>query len=159
MFCTKCGVQTDENNNLCPSCKTKALQEQEITCDITNNIGQHFPIKKNYNIILLSAVILMVLGTLLPCYKVSMFGFSSKFKYIEGDGVFILMAAIAIGVMHLLKKDKFIYIPIVISGLLLLALTVNALKFEGVSFEIGFFIMWISVIVLAVLPFTPINKK
>lgn len=162
MFCSKCGVQIEENEQVCQNCKESIVNE-EVDCVenvVTENVNVPVAAKgKLYDILLLAAAALMALGTLLPCYTISMFGFSESFSYIEGDGIFVIIAAVIIAVLYFLKKDKFAYIPAAVAGIVLIVFSVNASDVGMGSFGIGFFAMWIGTIAAIALPFTPLAKK
>ena len=111
------------------------------------------------NILELIAGIVLALGTLLPCYTVSFLGISKSLSYIQGDGIFVMIAAVIIVVLTVLKKEKFAAIPAGISLILLIYFTSEASQYSGLGdFGIGLYLMWIGAIASIVLPFVKIKK-
>ena len=104
--------------------------------------------------------ILMILGNFLPfaTATVSLFGYSQSesIKFIDGDGVFVLIAAIVTAILLYFKKEKFSLIPTAIA----LAVTINAIVnveselgntmgMATISYGLGLWIIIIGVILAA----------
>ena len=159
-FCNNCGKELAPGQPFCTGCGAK----QEVSTPATNNPLSGTPVftqegaAKSVNFLLIIAAALMALGTLLPCYTVSFFGRTESLAYIEGDGVFVLLASIAIVVLAIIKKEKFALIPAVVSAILLIVLCSEASDIGIGSAGIGMYIMWIGAIGSCVTPFINIRR-
>lgn len=149
MFCNNCGKEVNEQQMFCENCGAK--QEVFIAMPVQTKA-------KSINIWVIIAAALMALGTLLPCYSVSFFGMSESMSYIEGDGVIIMIAAVAAAVLAIFKKEKFACIPAAISVILLIYLCSEISKVGMGTIGIGMYFMWLGSIATGVLPFIKFKK-
>lgn len=154
MFCQNCNAQLPNDATFCANCGAPVQQQapQYSTPFTPAAIGKKMSI---YDILVIAALALMVIGTLLPCYTIKLFGYSTSVSYIQGDGIFIIIAAVASFVLYYRLKDKAMAISSGIAAIILLLYTFNASDVGIGSFGIGFYIMWIGTIASIALPFTP----
>ena len=121
-------------------------------------------IKKNCMWITIAGCALVLIGCFLPFANVSVLGFSQAVKYIDGDGVIVLIAIIVSAVLVFLKKEKISLISTGIATIVTLYDAINvshvtgSSSLGGVSLGIGFWIILIGLIIAIVLPLLPKNK-
>ncbi len=127
-------------------------------------------IKNPIFIACLAGMALMILGVFLPLYKISLFGISKSMNYfyVEGelaDGIYILILAIGMLVLHAFNKPKFACIPAILSLALLIHCYLDikdSLSSVGMnlgSFGIGFYLMILGTIVAGVTSFLLKDKE
>lgn len=127
-------------------------------------------IKNPIFIACLVGMALMILGVFLPLYKVSFFGISQSMNYfyVDGefaDGIFILILAIIMLVLHAFNKSKFACIPAILSLALLIHCYLDikdSLSVMGAnigSFGIGFYMMILGTVVAGVCSFLLKEEK
>lgn len=153
MFCNNCGTQVPENEKFCTNCGAALTASDESV-----NVVNAAPSNKLYDIIALGGMALMILATLLPCYTVSFLGLTESFSYIQGDGIFVLLSAIVAFILFWRNLDKFMAIPAAVSAICLIVFLSQSAKVGIGSFAIGYYLMWLATIVVAVVPFTPLAK-
>jgi len=110
--------------------------------------------KNNKKMIGLGGCVLTILGCFLPF--VSTFGIS--INYADGDGIFVIVAAIVSGILIFLNKSKAVLIPSIIAAAILANTTINMIQIDGVSFEFGFVLILIGLIATIVYPFINNSK-
>ena len=123
-------------------------------------------IKKNRMWITLGGLALAIIACFMPFAKVSIFGYSQSINYIDGgrDGIIVIIAAIAAGVLVFLKKEKFSLIPSGIAALVTIYDIINVAKVAGgsslggVSISIGAILILVGIIVAIVCPVLPKDK-
>ena len=117
-------------------------------------------LQKNSKYIGYGGCILMLLGNFLPfvTVTVSIFGISKSesIKFIDGDGMFVIIAAIVTAVLLYLKKEKFSLISTGIALAVTLydisnaeSMVGNALGLGDISYGIGFWVILIGVVLAA----------
>lgn len=98
-------------------------------------------LKKNSKYIGIAGCVLMLLGCFLPFAKVtvSLFGYSQSqsVKFIDGDGVFVLIAAIVAGVLIYLNKHKLSLIPTAIGAAVTIYDMINVKSVVGDTMGLG----------------------
>lgn len=111
----------------------------------------------------------LLVGTFLPMYTVSLFGISQSISYVQGDGIFVILLAVIALLMIFADKladkvaffgkltnPKLTLIPTAISAILLI-IAVTSVSSTGYgslfSFGIGFYLMIIGLVAAAVYPF------
>lgn len=161
MFCSNCGHQMTPDQNVCPQCGTKRAGAAATP-------SFSFPSMASGSVssmlapLMYIAAALMLIGTLLPISTVSFLGASQSFSYIEGDGIFVLLAAIAVAALVFFKLYKFASIPAAISLIILFVFSVSdelAMALDlGANLGIGFFVMWLGILAAIALPWLPLEK-
>lgn len=155
MFCNNCGKQIQDNSAICVFCGAR----QDAPAGGISSPVNYKQAAGSINIFVIIAAIVLALGTLLPCYSIKTGLFSDSMSYIEGDGIFVLLAAIAVGVLAAVRKEKFACIPAAIAIIVLIVFAVNMADAKDSMFGgaiktgIGVYVMWIGAIGSAVLPF------
>lgn len=103
--------------------------------------------------------LLLILGPILPC--VSRGSHSYSYVYLEGeiaDGIFVvILAAIALFMVFKAKKQIFVLIPTALAALLVFF--EFSQMFEIADPAIGFFVMLLGMIALAIYPFVYKGEK
>ena len=152
MFCNNCGKQIQDNSAICVFCGAR----QDAPAGGISSPVNYKQAAGSINIFVIIAAVVMAVGTLLPCYSV---GSLYSMSYIEGDGIFVLLAAIAVGVLAAIRREKFACIPAAIAIIVLIVFAVNMADAKDSMFGgaiktgIGVYVMWIGAIGSAVLPF------
>ena len=100
----------------------------------------------------------MAVGTFLPCYSISLFGYTESVSYIEGDGIIVLIAAIVVIILAVFKKEKFAVIPAAVSIICLIVLGVQIADLGIGNVGFGVYMIWIGSIAAVVLPFVNLKK-
>ena len=127
-------------------------------------------IKKNANTIIIVALVVAIIGLFLPFVKATAFGISVTGRYIEGDGVFVLILnAIAIvfivlDMLKIIKKENLAFIISIIAvGISTLILIIDAssnLSSDYVSLAIGFWLILIgNIAALATIIIKKLSQK
>jgi len=175
MFCEKCGAQIADTEVLCPECGAKQSTVAEATPASGILVSSSV---KLYDILVFIAIGLMAIGTFLPVASVSMYGITQSVSYVsggegvDGNGIFVILAAVAAFALYYLDKEKFMAIPAAVTAILLLAFLGTMSEASSaaqlasgfgfgtveVGFGFGYFVMWIGAIATAVLPFTPLAQ-
>lgn len=112
----------------------------------------------------LVGVALMIIGPFLPIYTINFLGLSMSVNYIMNDGaiadgIFIILLALAIIILHGFNKGKFSLIPCGIALILLINLYTKIggqLSSGGIkigSFGIGYYVMILGTIMSGVASF------
>ncbi len=121
-------------------------------------------LKENAKWIGLGGCVLMIIGCFLPFATVSALGLSQSVNYIDGDGVFVVIAAVVAAILIYLKKGKLILIPSLISAAFVIydaasGSSAASSSLANVSFGIGFFLIVIGIICVSAYPFLDNEKK
>lgn len=109
----------------------------------------------------LVGIVLMIIGVFLPVYKVSFLGVSESINYFSSDGkltegVWVILLAIGMLVLHVFDKAKFACIPAIIVMFLLIRFYTDvkdSTSFLGTqvgTFGIGFYTMILGTIIAGV---------
>ena len=154
MFCNKCGATLNDGATFCTNCGASTMEN----IDYSSGSYAFSKPKGGVNIFVIIAAVILALGTLLPCYSISFFGMEESVAYIEGDGIFVLIAAVIAIVLAIVRKEKFACIPAAISIILLIVFSSEVSKVGVGSYGIGYYMMWIGAVASAVLPFVNTNK-
>lgn len=157
VFCNNCGNQLEENAKFCNKCGSKVDGVNSTSFSAPTGVVQ--PGKsKSINIFEIIAAILMAVGTFLPCYSISLFGYTESVSYIEGDGIIVLIAAIVVIILAVFKKEKFAVIPAAVSIICLIVLGVQIADLGIGNVGFGVYMIWIGSIAAVVLPFVNLKK-
>ena len=111
-------------------------------------------LKKNKKMIGLAGCILTILGCFLPFAST----FEISIDYASGDGIFVIVAAIVSGILIFLNKSKAVFIPSIIATVILANTTIKIIQIDGASFEIGFLLILVGLIVTIAYPFINNSK-
>lgn len=127
MFCPKCGAQMPDTAIACENCGTLLKEEKKFSLTIPKvSIPKTPQDLLNRNLLGLACSLLLIIATLLPFYKIDMWGETETVRLIQGDGIFMLIFAIAAIVLYVLSLDLFAVIPGALSLLILIIDCVNA---------------------------------
>ncbi len=123
-------------------------------------------VKKYCNYIGIIGCLLLLIGNFFTfvTVKASVLGISQSeaVKFVDGDGVFVIIAAIVAAVFIYLKKGKWNYVPALISVVVAIydvidakdvAASVGSLAKVSINYGIGFFMIMLGAIAVAVYAF------
>lgn len=123
-------------------------------------------VKKYCNYIGIIGCLLLLIGNFFTfvTVKASVLGISQSeaVKFVDGDGVFVIIAAIVAAVFIYLKKGKWNYVPALISVAVAIydvidakdvAASVGSLAKVSINYGIGFFMIMLGAIAVAVYAF------
>lgn len=147
MFCVRCGSKIPDNSNSCLKCgeSKKQLDVFVVSDKVVDNKNPAIRI-----ILFIILVLLMMAGVYLPCYTVVYREVSESILLIDGDGIYIIMAAIVAMILRIVGRKEYVLIPAGIASLLLLNFTVQFVDCSG-YFNVGFYMMWAGALALTLL--------
>ena len=175
MFCEKCGTQIADTENFCPNCGAQQSVADASAPAYGAPAAPAASTFKLYDILVFVAIAIMAIGTLLPLITVSFLGQSGSINYLGigsgvfkdapidmGDGIFVIIAAVAAAALYLFNKEKLMVIPAAVTAILLIMVMskmADAGLGDMVKYGLGYWVMWIGAIGTAVLPFTPLAAE
>lgn len=116
-FCIKCGRELQEGE-MC-NCQAQAQSPVEnLNRSVGENSGtaQATPAKANQTkLMVIIGSIVAIIGCFMPFYTVSVWGISESVSYTEGDGIMVIILAVAAAVLAVLNLQKFSLIPTAIA--------------------------------------------
>lgn len=119
-------------------------------------------VKKYCNYIGMVGCLLLLIGNFFTFVTVKAMGMSESVKFVDGDGVFVIVAAIVAAVFIYLKKGKWNYAPALISAAVAIydvmdakdvAGSVSSLVKVNIDYGIGFFMIMLGAIAIAAYAF------
>jgi len=115
-------------------------------------------VKKYCNYIGILGCLLLLIGNLFAFVTVNALGMSKSVKFVDGDGIFVIVASIVATVFIYLKKGKWNYAPALISAAVAIYDVMDAKDVAGsvgsivkvnVDYGIGFFLIMLGAIAVA----------
>lgn len=94
---------------------------------------------------------LVILGSIIPMYSISLFGMSKSFQYISGDGKVLCVMAVATIILILIKKQMFTIIPTIVS-IAIFGYDLSGIVGETgslINYSIGFYVLILGLLILA----------
>jgi len=119
-------------------------------------------VKKYCNYIGIVGCLLLLIGNFFTFVTVKALGMSETVKFVDGDGVFVIIAAIVAAVFIYMKKGKWNYAPALISAAVAIydvmdakdvAGSVSSLVKVNVDYGLGFFMIMLGAIAVAAYAF------
>ena len=118
--------------------------------------------KKYCNYIGILGCLLLLIGNLFTFVTVKALGMSKSVKFLDGDGVFVIVASIVAAVFIYMKKGRWNYAPALISAAVAIYDVMDAKNVAGsvgsivkvnVDYGIGFFLIMLGAIAVAAYAF------
>lgn len=133
MYCINCGTKYE--GKFCPNCGTKSVLEtqafiaEETTVEQKKQVDMkgsessginisfkldEKSIRRILDITGIIASIFLSLGCVLPLFKINFLGLTESVRYVEGDGIFVMIGAAIMCMVCILRKTELMLIPLVI---------------------------------------------
>jgi len=119
-------------------------------------------VKKYCNYIGVVGCLLLLIGNFFTFVTVKALGMSESVKFVDGDGVFVIIAAVVAFIFIYMKKGKWNYAPAIISAAVAIYDVMDAKDAVGsvgslikvnVDYGIGFFMIMLGAIAVAAYAF------